>query len=281
MMARTPASTETGGHETLDLTPQAHHISIGLILQFAVFALVAMLLLILAPRIPTSLKLLYIAGVLLTLKRFGGIIVLLTVMMDLAVRERNEFPSMEAISAGVFAFVTLAVVIFVFHQRLLLQRLSGTSVIRLARDFLSGTESTDVSRPGSSTSGMTRTGVNIAATLLDMGLATLQTLMRLGCCVMAALLMVMFIPRRPEFVDSVRQVVSLDPTLQTASLLVTLLILTMLVISEVAWRQLSAAQATTYLRSMSLKTLYADLRMVVVRRLKQRRKQLLADKKKR
>jgi hypothetical protein len=281
MMAETPPPVEALRDEALDLTPQAHHVSIGLILQFAVFALVAMLLLVLAPRIPTSLKLLYIAGVMLTLKRFGGVAVLLTVMMDLAVRERNEFPSMEAASAGVFAFVTLAVVILAFHQRVLLQRLSGMSVIRLARDFLSGAESQDVSRPARSTSGRTSSQVNGAATLLAMGLATLQTLMRLGCCVMAALLVVMFIPRRREFVESVREVVSLDPTLQTASLLVTLLLLGMLVNSEVAWRQLSPAQARTYLRSISLKTLYTDLRMIVVRRLKQRRRQLLADRKKR
>jgi lysylphosphatidylglycerol synthetase-like protein (DUF2156 family) len=281
MTARIPSTIETVRDETLDLTPQPHHVSIGLILQFAVFALVAMLLLVLAPGIPTSLKLLYIAGVMLTLKRFGGIVVLLTVMMDLAVRERKEFPSMEAVSAGVFAFVTLAVVIFVFHQRLLLQRLSGTSVIRLARDFLSGAESPAASQSTSSTSEMTPSHVDLVETLLAMGLSTLQTLMRLGCCVMAALLVVMFVPRRSEFVESMRQVVSLDPSLQSGSLLVTLLILVLLVISEVSWRQLSPGQARTYLRSISLKTLYSDLRMIVVRRLKQRRKQLLADKRKR
>lgn len=276
-----PPLFEAARDETLNLTPQGHHVSIGLILQFAVFMLVTMLLLILAPGIPTSLKLLYIAGVLLTLKRFGGIIVLLTVMMDLGVRERSEFASMEAVSAGVFAFVALAVVIFVFHQRLLLQRLSGTSVIRLARDFLSGAESPDSTRTKSHTSEMQPSDGNPAETLLAMGLSTLQTLMRLACCIMTALLIVMFIPRRSEFVESVRQVVSQDPALQIGSLLVTLLILALLVISEVSWRQLSPAQAKTYLRSLSLKTLYADLRMIVVRRLKQRRKQLLADRRKR
>jgi hypothetical protein len=75
-----------------------------------------------------------------------------------------------------------------------------------------------------------------------------------------------------------RDFLDVDPSLTAGALLIVCLFAVWIAVSEVSWRQMTAGQARMYLRSAFLKLHYADLRMIVRRRLKVRQQRLTAAK---
>ena len=271
----------------------------GLLLQPATYASVCFLLMLLIPEVPLLARLILIAGVLLTLRRWGAVVVLLLVQCDLFLREGRQIAILRGTDGLVLAFVTIATLMFVSRQRLLLMHLAGMSMKELYRHWIAGpTESsrTNVPANGSSSDSQATPADNvsmmkepasdrIATTVQESSVAVferlpsaLRALAVLLGCVATARFLLSRIPRNSELTGQLRELVNEDPTLATGGLVLMILLAIWVVVGEISWRQLSPAQARVYLRSELLRETYSDLRMFVLRRIRRRQKRLLTTK---
>ncbi len=267
----------------------------GLLLQPATYASVCFLLLLLFPELPMAARLVLIAGVLLTLRRWGAVMILLLVQVDLFLREGRVFSTLGGTDGLILAFISVAVVMFVCRQRLLLMHLAGLSF----RDFIRRwTGRQEASRSAAGTSSRLNSAddqTNPAATnpadaliqnvkasamsILPLIPAALRSLAILLCCVTAARYLLTRIPSNFELTGQIRDLVNEDPTLSSAALLLMFLLAVWVVIGEINWRQLTPEQARVYLRSELLRETYPDVRMFVIRRIRRRQKRVLATSK--
>ncbi len=241
----------------------------ALSLQLSVFAAVGVLLMLMAPELPWSIKLFIIALVLLSLKHWGGVLVLLLIQADLFLREGGKFAGLRGAWGIVFVFVVVSVLMFVARHRQLLNQVASGSVFSLLKDIfkLPSRETDPASEPP------------VSPLLLSMVSSALRGLTLLLCCTFAARFLLGLLPNSREFHGNLRGLTEIDPTMSAGVTLVVSVVAAWLVVSEIAWRRLTPAQCRVLLRSVFLKIHYRDLRMIVVRRLKQR-VQLAAAKKK-
>ncbi len=267
----------------------------GLLLQPATYASVCFLMLLLFPELPMAARLVLIAGVLLTLRRWGAVMILLLVQVDLFLREGRVFSTLGGSDGLILAFITVAVVMFVSRQRLLLMHLAGMSFRNLIRRW---TGRPEASRSATVTSSRLNSAddqtdpaetnpadaliqnVNASAmSILPLIPAALRSLAILLCCVTAARYLLTRIPSNFELTGQIRDLVNEDPTLSSAALLLMFLLAVWVVIGEINWRQLTPEQARVYLRSELLRETYPDVRMFVIRRIRRRQKRVLATSK--
>ena len=241
-------------------------LQLGLVLQISVFVVVAALLMLLAPEAPWSIRLLLIALVMLTLKRWGGVLVLMLVQGDLVLREGREMAVLNGSGGVLFVLVVMAVLMFVARQRELLQQIARSSLLQVAREFLNSSEV-----PAESLKEFSIPAGRIFSSALR-GITLL-----FGCIVIARVLLGM-LPTNREVTAGLRDFIDVDPSLTAGAMLIVCLFAVWIAVSEVSWRQMTAAQARMYLRSAFLKLHYADLRMIVRRRLKVRQQRLAAAK---
>lgn len=239
---------------------------LGLVLQISVFVVVAALLMLLAPEAPWSIRLLIIALVMLTLKRWGGVLVLMLVQGDLVLREGRDMAILNGSGGVLFVLVVMAVLMFVARQRELLQQIARSSLLQVARDFLNTSEA-----PAESPKEYSVPAGRIFSSALR-GITLL-----FGCVVIARVALGM-LPTNREVTAGLRDFLDVDPSLTAGALLIVSLFAVWIAVSEISWRQMTAAQARMYLRSAFLKLHYADLRMIVRKRLKVRQQRLTAAK---
>ena len=238
--------------------------AVNLLLQLSVFVIVGALLLVLAPEGPWSIRLLLIALVFVTLKRWAGVLVLMMVQGDLLLREGRSISPMNSFEAVLFVTVVVGVLMFVARSRRRLIEAARGSMIPQLTAMLSGPESeVNVSPPESA-------GV-VAGRLL--AAATRGLLMIVGCITLARVILAR-LPKNRDLNGTLRQVVNLDPSMAAGAILIVSLIAVWAVVSEISWRQMTDAQARMYLRSSFVRAHYRDLRMIVMRRLKQRQKRI-------
>jgi hypothetical protein len=239
---------------------------LGLVLQISVFVVVAALLMLLAPEAPWSIRLLIIALVMLTLKRWGGVLVLMLVQGDLVLREGRDMAILNGSGGVLFVLVVMAVLMFVARQRELLQQIARSSLLQVAREFLNSGEA----------SAESPKEVSIPAARIF--LSALRGITLLFGCVVIARVVLGMLPTNREVTAGLRDFLDVDPSLMAGALLIVCLFAVWIAVSEVSWRQMTAGQARMYLRSVFLKLHYADLRMIVRRRLKVRQQRLAAAK---
>jgi hypothetical protein len=239
---------------------------LGLMLQISVFVVVAALLMLLAPEAPWSIRLLIIALVMLTLKRWGGVLVLMLVQGDLVLREGRDMAILNGSGGVLFVLVVMAVLMFVARQRELLQQIARSSLLQVAREFLNSGEASAESPKEASIP---------AARIFSSALRGITLLF--GCVVIARVVLGM-LPTNREVTAGLRDFLDVDPSLMAGALLIVCLFAVWIAVSEVSWRQMTAGQARMYLRSVFLKLHYADLRMIVRKRLKVRQQRLTAAK---
>ena len=239
---------------------------LGLVLQISVFVVVAALLMLLAPEAPWSIRMLIIALVMLTLKRWGGVLVLMLVQGDLVLREGRDMAILNGSGGVLFVLVVMGVLMFVARQRELLQQIARSSLLQVARDFLNTSEA-----PAESPKEYSVPAGRIFSSALR-GITLL-----FGCVVIARVALGM-LPTNREVTAGLRDFLDVDPSLTAGALLIVCLFAVWIAVSEVSWRQMTAAQARMYLRSAFLKLHYADLRMIVRKRLKVRQQRLTAAK---
>jgi hypothetical protein len=221
---------------------------------------------LLAPEAPWSIRLLIIALVMLTLKRWGGVLVLMLVQGDLVLREGRDMAILNGSGGVLFVLVVMAVLMFVARQRELLQQIARSSLLQVAREFLNSSEA-----PAESPKEFSIPAGRIVSSALR-GI----TLM-FGCVVIARVVLGM-LPTNREVTAGLRDFIDVDPSLTAGAMLIVCLFAVWIAVSEVSWRQMTTAQARMYLRSAFLKLHYADLRMIVRRRLKVRQQRLAAAK---
>ena len=239
---------------------------LGLVLQISVFVVVAALLMLLAPEAPWSIRLLIIALVMLTLKRWGGVLVLMLVQGDLVLREGRDMAILNGSGGVLFVLVVMAVLMFVARQRELLQQIARSSLLQVAREFLNSDDA-----PVESPKEFSVPANRIFSSALR-GITLL-----FGCVVIARVALGM-LPTNREVTAGLRDFLDVDPSLTAGALLIVSLFAVWIAVSEISWRQMTAAQARMYLRSAFLKLHYADLRMIVRKRLKVRQQRLTAAK---
>ncbi len=239
---------------------------LGLVLQISVFVVVAALLMLLAPEAPWSIRLLIIALVMLTLKRWGGVLVLMLVQGDLVLREGRDMAILNGSGGVLFVLVVIAVLMFVARQRELLQQIARSSLLQVAREFLNSGEA-----PAESPKEFSVPAGRIFSSALR-GITLL-----FGCVVVARVVLGM-LPTNREVTTGLRDFIDVDPSLTAGAMLVVSVFAVWIAVSEVSWRQMTAAQARMYLRSAFLKSHYADMRMIVRKRLKVRQQRLTAAK---
>ena len=242
---------------------------IALTLQLSVFAAVGSLLMLMAPELPWSIKLLIIALVLLSLKHWGGVMVLLLIQADLFLREGGQFAGLRGAWGIVFVFVVVSVLMFVARHRQLLRQIAGGSALSLLKDIFkpSSRQMVPASEPP------------VSPLLLSMASSAFRGVLLLLCCIFAARFLLELLPNSREFTGNLRDLTEIDPTMSAGVTLVVSVIATWLFVSEIAWRRLTPAQSRVLLRSVFLKIHYRDLRMIVRRRLKNRVQRASAKKK--
>jgi len=246
-------------------TPQS------ILLPLCVFAAVSLLLMLLAPESPLSIRLLVIALALLTLRRWGGVLVLLLVQADLFFRESQRQNALSGLEGVMFVVIVLLILMFVARHQLSLQQLSRRSVIQVVRDLLASSERAKSLSESTDPSPVVKRRVAAAFR----GLAVLLF------CVVAARFLQSLIPQNHELTENLRDLINADPSISAGVVIIIAVVALGIVASEISWRQLSPAQARVYLRSIFLKAHYGDLRMIVIRRLKLRMKELAAGKSRR
>lgn len=246
----------------------ADNVHVALLLQLSVFTVVGALLMLLAPLAPWSIKLLLIALVFLTLKRWGGVLVLMLVQCDLLLREGLDFPTLTGSAGVLFVLTVISVLMFVARQRMLLQQIASNSVFSLAKELFSATGDANTPSSAGDSEPQSSTGV------LRIISSALRGVTILFVCVIVARILLLMVPRNRELTGHLRDLVNLDPAMWAATGLLVSLAAIWIVFSEISWRQLTAAQARMYLRSTFVKTHYRDLRMIVMRRINFRKKQL-------
>ena len=271
MSLESPSDTpQTTGISSGDvLRRSSAELQYGLTLQLSVFAAVGALLLLMAPEIPWSVKLFIIALVLLTLKHWGGVLVLLLIQADLFFREGRQVGGLRGSWGIVFVFVVVTVLMFVGRHRQLLSQIAGGSVFSLLKDsFKRPTVETEAAWESLESS-----------LLLRMASSALRGVTLLLCCTISARVVLGLLPDTRELHGNLRDLTETYPTMSAGATLVVSVIAAWLVVSEIAWRRLTPAQSRVLLRSVFLKIHYRDLRMIVLRRLKQRRQRAAAKKK--
>ncbi|MBL8813230.1 MAG: hypothetical protein JNM43_23885 [Planctomycetaceae bacterium] len=252
---------------TPDVQGQTTDIRSGTLTIIAVLALTAMTLSILFPLVPWSVKLLFMAVVFLSLRYWGGILVLALVQFDLMSREGRMMNVMSGADGFLFAFCIGSVLMFVARQRDVLNEVSRSDFRTLLRRmFADDSRTTTPSGPERD-----QEAKSIDTTMRLLGSAVRGLLVILLCATIARYSLAV-VPRGRAFSLQIRDFIVDNPELTGVSLLVVGVMATVLVLTEIGWRQMTASQGRVYLRSALLKQMYVDLRMVTMRRLRLRQK---------
>lgn len=218
------------------------------------------------PNVNVAVKLIFLAVLVLTFKRWTGALLLAIVQLNLFYLEQPYFVPMSSVVGLVWIALTLGLVASVSRYRTLhdyLPRTKGAGGV--AKDTSAGSDTLRRELPS-----------RMAQCLPFMQGTLLRTILILASCTLAAFLVMQMLPlvyTEPGF-DPVREL-QLKPsgyrTLASGLILFLCFLAVWLIINEICWRSMTPAQASVYLRSVFLKWIHRDLRMVVKRRIKQRR----------
>lgn len=244
---------------------QVTNVQSGIVSLGSVLAISGMLLSLLFPHIPWTFRLLAAAAIFLSLRHWAGILVLVAVQVDLLAREGRLMNPLAGPSGLLYAFCVAAVLMFIARQREALQEISRKDIRRMIRVLISGNPE-QKSLPDAETTQDPVDG------FLQMFASALRGLLLLLICATVARFLLGRLPRGRAFSVQLRDFVVANPELTGVSLLLVGIIATVLVLTEIGWRQMTAAQGRVYLRSALLKQMYRDLRMVIIQRIRLRQK---------
>lgn len=244
---------------------QLSNVQSGFISLGAVLVISGMLLSMLFPHIPWTVRLLAVAVIFLSLRHWGGILVLVAVQLDLLAREGRLINPLAGPSGLLYAFCVAAVLMFIARHREALQEISRRDIRKLIGGLVSGSpEQKSVAGKEAETDPVDG--------FLRMLASALRGLLLLLACATAARFVLDRVPRGRAFSLQLRDFIVANPELTGVSLLLVGVIATVLVLTEIGWRQMTAAQGRVYLRSALLKQMYRDLRMVTIQRIRLRQK---------
>ncbi|MFO0977656.1 MAG: hypothetical protein U0996_14740 [Planctomycetaceae bacterium] len=250
-----------------DVQGQTTDVRSGALTVVAVLVITAMTLSVLFPLVPWSVKLVVMAVVFLSLRYWGGILVLAFVQLDLMSREGRIMNVLSGPDGFLLAFCIAAVLMFIARQRDLLNEVTRSDFRTLLRRLFTDDPRTQTAPPP----GVDSESGSFDGTLRVLASALRGLLLLLLCATMARYALAVM-PRGRVFSLRIRDFIVENPELTGVSLLLVGLIAMVLVLTEIGWRQMTASQGRMYLRAALLKQMYRDLRMVTMRRLRMRQK---------
>ena len=220
------------------------------LLIVAVVASATAFLLQLAPNMGWPLRILLTAIILLTLKYWGGVLILMAVQMDFFFREPPRSSALRGPTGILTVVVIIGLLMLINRNRATLHRIASRP-LRSAFTFKPGKSLQHISRmPGA----MMR-GVAVLAGSVFISRLLLSTL-----------------PNRRSLDNELRTWLQDESSVLRCSLLLVGIIAAWIVCHEISWRQLTNRQSRLYLRSVFLTIHHADLRMIMRRHLKLRQK---------
>ena len=213
-----------------------------------------------------SLKFFFLAILVLTLRRWTGALLLALLQIHLFFLEPRVVDSDGAAGEFVWVMATVLLVMAVSRFRTLQEKDEHSTVRRLLSSLSTRAANTNEH----DSSAMPR---HFRSAILTLG----RSVLLLVACSLVALDVMSLVPpdRTITGLNTVREF-RLRPSgyrvIMSGLLLFSAFVLGWLVINEGVWRRLSPSQAGIYLRSVFLKWLHRDLRMLTKRRLKLRRR---------
>ena len=226
----------------------------------SVIASAAALLFLVAPDLGLPLRIFMIAVVLLSLRFWGGVLVLVAVQADLFFREPRRGDAFGGLVGFLTVFLILALLMFVNRNRNLLQRAAKRPI-----SAFFATVSAVFRGEGAFDSGK---AVREIPRLMGGAIRGVAILMG---TVFVSRILLSTLPTPQTFNQNLREWIANDAFIPACSFLLGSIVAIWIVCNEVAWRQMTRDQARIYLRSVLLLSHHADLRMIVRGRLKSRR----------
>ncbi|MCA9033817.1 MAG: hypothetical protein KDA91_01745 [Planctomycetaceae bacterium] len=216
-----------------------------------------------ASRIAVSLRLIFAAVLLLSVKRWTGTILLVFIQIDLFSSESRQLGG--GMGYLVSDMLVLSLILFVSRYRLLRQTTSSGLMAMLRSLWFDEPEPSNSPRASNtSASEQSAAASAIGRSALSAGFG----LTRLLVACVAAVVILMILPpsagRDEWLVNSSGNSVFLWP----GPFLLTCLLGLLILLTEITWRQQTESQSSQYARSAFLKAHNPDLRRIVVRRLK-------------
>jgi len=234
----------------------------ALISQLLLLVLTGYCMLQLFPMLPLSTRLMLLALVLLSLRLWGGLMLLVAGLMDLLIRDFPRAGRFETADVVTWTLLLSAVVMFGFRQRRDLQQLSSRSIRSVFRDAFGAAAESVSAKQQASGESPEDAPPGLADRLLSSGVQAIRGLLLLLACTVASALLLEWLPRGAALTRAVREFAAEDPELSGVALLATVVAGALLLVGELSWRLLTPAQARMYLRSLRLKLFFADLSML-------------------
>ncbi len=233
------------------------------LLQLAVVGLLIGVLLFQNVNLPVSVSGLFVVLLLWLIGRTSAMPLLVAFQLVLYFRETHQ-PATGGLGSFVFVVIVLGLLMFLGRDQTL-RRLANRRVSDLVRSLFASRgdspEALPVASPLPETSAE-----------LPPSSAFVRSVASMVACVLVAELLLIAFPiagaadRGPQAIADTNRVLSPAPSL------LVVVMATVIGLSALTWRKLSAQQASMYLRSMEVQLFYADLRMIVRSRLKFRRR---------
>ena len=263
----------------------------GLVIQILTSTLTAGIVMTLfSSEVMWSVLLLILAAVILSIRHWGGLLLLILVQADLFVSEDRYAMKMPLMDAMLYSFGILAAVMFLSRQRHILQEFSERPLFRLLtrRGPAESSEQPGVEREWPAAEPQTQhpsLGEGSVAGYFEISeqrlrhlSSALRGLSVLAICTLAATLLIGAVPRGATLAQDLRAAADADPGMRAASLLLTTIVAILLVAGELTWRQMTPAQANIFQRSQLLQILFSDLRLIVKQRIRVRQNRFAASR---
>jgi len=237
-------------------TSQFSGLSIG-----SVIASAAALLFLVAPDIGLPLRIFMIAIVLLSLRFWGGVLVLVAVQADLFFREPKRGDAFSGLVGLLTVFLILCLLMFINRNRNLLQRAAKRPISAFFATIgavFRGEMTFDSGKAVREIPGMIGAAIRGGAILMGV--------------IFVSRILLSTLPTPQTFNQNLREWITNEAFIPGCSLLLGSIVALWIVCNEIAWRQMTRDQARIYLRSVLLLSHHADFRMIVRGRLKSRRK---------
>ncbi len=226
----------------------------------SVIAFVAGFMFLVAPDLNLLLRIFMIAIVLLSLRFWGGVLVLVAVQADLFFRETKHGDAFSGLVGILTVFLILTLLMFINRNRSLLQRAAKRPIAAFFTTFGAVLRGEMVFDSGKAIREIPQIlGAAIRGSAILMG------------TIFVSRILLSSLPTPQTFNQNLRAWMTNEAFIPGCSLLLGSIVALWIMFNETAWRQMTREQARIYLRSVLLLSHHADLRMIVRGRLKSRR----------
>lgn len=253
---------------------------ISLLLPVLALASAGLFVFQLFPILPLSTRMMLMALCIISLRLWGGLMVIVVGSLDLYFRESSQSGPFDATAAVTWVLLIAGVAVMGYRQRPRLQQLSNRSIRSLFRELRGAVSPPEISH-AESEKEVDRAATHpheqdIVEKLLEASVFGMRTmLVMLGIIISSALLLDL-LPRGNQLARGVRTITSTDPELAGITLLAVIAIAGLLVIGELTWRQLTPAQARMFLRTLRLTLFFEEQRHITRQNLKERLRRVRA-----